>query len=127
MYTEFSTFTLPDAWQAYDDRRHEVDISRAQLVICLIDVQRRSNTAIGQCDYSGVKVDVFPATFTFEVLEVKTARTVTTLDIRSDETVDFSCPGIIEYQVDQGVEIAQDITPETLRARLRPLVMGPAQ
>lgn len=132
--TEFSEGGLPLEWRAYDDDREEWDEwnperwdpSRAQLLICLIGVRKRSNTEIGDCAYDGANSPVYPATYTFEVYEVKTARRITAFKIRSDAAINSStCPSSVRVQVGyRGPGIAQGIDDETLSNRLRPLITG---
>ncbi|PAZ15364.1 hypothetical protein CLM62_14335 [Streptomyces sp. SA15] len=103
------------------------DVSRAQLVICLADVRLRSDTPIGTCDYPTVHAYVYPAVYTFEVYEAKTARQVTAFTLRGDETADLSCPPYFShYADDNSVDIAQFFKDETLHGRLRPLLTRPA-
>lgn len=123
----FSTYSLPIKWMAYDNKKNEEDISRAQLVICLTDLQQRSKTKIGQCEYDTLIADVYPATYTFEVYEARTGRRITTFKIRGNDTADLSCPVTLQHQVGSGVDIAQGVKDETLSGRLRPLIMGPAR
>ncbi|MGW0756836.1 hypothetical protein ACWD1Y_10160 [Streptomyces sp. NPDC002814] len=127
-----NVFTLPDEWIPPEDEstrtstRH--DVSRAQLVICLADVRRRSDTPIGTCDYPTVRAWVYPAIHTFEVYEAKTARQVTTFTLRGDETPDLSCPPYFSHDADDdSVDIAQFFKDETLLDKLRPLITRPVR
>lgn len=124
IYVPISEFSLPRGWVARGDKNGGMDPARAQLVVCLTDLRKRSDTSIGQCEDH--PFDVYPASYTFTVYEAKTARRVKTFKIRSDEAVQFSCPSVFQHWAHQAPQFAQGLKDETLHHRLRPLITGPA-
>lgn len=127
IYVPITEYSLPREWRAYGDGDKEgiLDPARAQLVVCLTALRKRSETSIGQCEDH--PFDVYPASYTFTVFEAKTARKVTTFKIRSEEAVEFSCPSTFQYWAGQAPEFAQGLKDETLHHRLRPLITNPAR
>jgi hypothetical protein len=120
----FTDYSVPRDWRAYDWEKYEEDESQAQLVICLTDVQKRSEKKIGECPW----VYLYPATYTYEVYTAKAARTVAVIKIDSDASVKSSCPRMVYVRPGQmGPDHAQDVKDETLEKKLRPIVMGRAR
>ncbi|MFI6738703.1 hypothetical protein ACIBI9_37755 [Nonomuraea sp. NPDC050451] len=108
VYTPFAVASLPMKWTTQDPKTLDEDPTRAQLVICMKEVRKRSSTPmVGRCTYPALVAAVYPATYTFEVYE--------------------ACASGFSYPVGSEVEIAQDIKEKTLHRRLRPLIMGPVR
>jgi hypothetical protein len=129
VYQGLSAASLPEKWVAPELKSMPfgADPERAQLLICLTDVETQTEQAIGRCDFLTTSGNIYPATFTFQIYEVKTGRWIETLTIRSDEPAESTCPVGISYEVGSTVEVAQGIKDKTLRNRLRPLITGPAR
>ncbi|MGA6162553.1 hypothetical protein [Amycolatopsis magusensis] len=115
----FSVYSLPWEWRA--------DASQAQLVVCLGGVLKRDAMPIGTCEWEIAEGDVYPATYTFEVYEAKTGRSLATFPIESDASADASCPPTVYVGPGEGrVAVAQGVTEQTLASTLEPFVMQDA-
>lgn len=115
----FSVYSLPLEWRA--------DASRAQLVVCLGGVRKRDTMPIGTCEWDIAEGDVYPATYTFEVYEAKTGRSLATFPIASSGSADASCPPTVNVRPGEGrVAVAQSFTEQTLASMLKPFVMQDA-
>ncbi|MGW0662916.1 hypothetical protein [Streptodolium elevatio] len=126
-----ATSSLPREWVAYDKARTRWDweVPRAQLLVCETGVRKRGDTLLRECTDTIPNVDLYAATYTFTVYELKTGRQVAAVEIDSD-SVDpkgaaVGCPAAFTYQVGQGApSFYQAVSEETLTERLRPLVMA---
>lgn len=116
-------FALPTAWQSYNDQTSDADLTRTQLVLCLLGLAKRGTTPVGTCQYDSALLNVYPATYTLGLFEVRTGRTVATFTIPSDGDIDLSCP----VQVMGTPDIGQDISTNTLAATLKPYVLDDAR
>lgn len=78
---------LPDGWEPTSDR-----LTQTQLVVCEYLVS--TGAVVDSCEYIGNKfVPLVSATWTYRVLEARTAKEVTRFTLQGTDT----CPGSIEY------------------------------
>ncbi|WP_436772391.1 hypothetical protein [Yinghuangia sp. YIM S09857] len=125
------TFDLPREWVAYDPAktRWDWDVPRAQLLICQTEVRKRGEDVIRVCTDTSPSADLYAASYTYTVYELKTGRQVATLDMDSN-ALDYQgrpagCPVTFTYWVGRPYpEFFQDVDEDTYTERLRPLIMG---
>jgi hypothetical protein len=119
-----STFSLPEAWRALNAKRTEPDPSRAELIVCLSQVEEQGDTRIGTCTYDTGKVGVYPAFYTIDVYAARTGRRVALLKMGGDESAPMSCPPSLMTGAGKGFQVAQGISDAAFASRLRPLITG---
>ncbi|SDD75730.1 hypothetical protein SAMN05216270_10792 [Glycomyces harbinensis] len=83
---------FPEEWIAPEGESGP-DATKAQLVLCLTETRQTGTTSLGRCEYLDHTRDVFPASYTFEVHETRTGRSVGTFDVAGADVGDeLPCP-----------------------------------
>ncbi|WIX83459.1 hypothetical protein QRX50_23230 [Amycolatopsis carbonis] len=101
LYGGFDSGSLPYDWRARQEGSSDDDLGKAQLIVCLSGLRKRGTTPIGTCEWDIARGDVYPATYTFEVYELKTGHELANFDVESDRPANQSCPSVVNVRLGQ--------------------------